>query len=110
MSVRDARLQAAVTRWLADHDVPDPAAGAAELVLMVRGHGWRPVDALAEPPPDPGAGQPAEEWRAARAAVDTRPPCTCGCPVLDHRLEAGRRTGCSRCGCGGYAPVPGGRP
>ncbi|MFG3439887.1 hypothetical protein ACGF0J_21790 [Nonomuraea sp. NPDC047897] len=46
------RLEAAIARWLTDRGVADPAEGAAELVLMARGHGWRPVEAL-RPPPAP---------------------------------------------------------
>ncbi|MGR6922633.1 hypothetical protein ACU635_50980 [[Actinomadura] parvosata] len=56
-----SRLQAAIARWLTDHGVPDPATGAVELVHIVRGHGWRVVEAL-RPPPEarPSQGLPAE--------------------------------------------------
>ncbi|WP_084963319.1 hypothetical protein [Thermoactinospora rubra] len=70
---RDAgRLEAAIARWLTDHDVSDPAAGAAELLLMVRGHGWRPVEALQPPTVDQRPSAPTEEFRRAKAALAAR--------------------------------------
>lgn len=65
------RLEAALARWLADRGIPDPGACAAELVHMVRGHGWRPIAALQPPErredrPAPG---PTAEYLAAKAAI-----------------------------------------
>ena len=51
-----SRLQSAITRWLADHGVADPAICAVEIVHIIRGHGWRVVEAL-QPPP---ASSPAD--------------------------------------------------
>jgi len=65
------RLEAAIARWLTDRGIPDPGACAAELVHMVRGHGWRPVAALQ--PPAPAERQPAQalpaEYLERKAAL-----------------------------------------
>ncbi|MEU4578991.1 hypothetical protein [Nonomuraea sp. NPDC023979] len=66
------RLKAALARWLTDHGFADPATGATELLHMVRGHGWRVVEAL-QPPPEPRPTQdlPAE-YLAVKAALTNR--------------------------------------
>lgn len=70
---RDAgRLQAAIARWLADREVSDPAAGASELVLMARGHGWRPVPAMQPPPEHPPANGLPAEYLERKAALTAR--------------------------------------
>lgn len=72
---RDGPLTAAYARWLTDHGVPDPATAAAELVLMARGHGWRPIEAL-QPPPQSSGGRrelPAE-YLARKAALTRSDP------------------------------------
>lgn len=67
-----SRLQSAIARWLTDHGVTDPANGALELVHIVRGHGWRVVEALRPPPePRPSSGLPAE-YLAFKAALTAR--------------------------------------
>lgn len=72
----DGRLKAALTRWLADHGVSDPTIGAVEIVHIVRGHHWRPVEALRPPPaPQPSQGLPAEYLeRKAALTARTEPP------------------------------------
>jgi hypothetical protein len=67
-----SRLQSAIARWLTDHGVADPATGAVELVHIVRGHGWRAIEAL-QPPPEarPSQGLP-DEYLERKAAL-TRP-------------------------------------
>lgn len=100
------RLVAAFTRRLADENHPDPGRLANELLVMARGHGWRPVEALQPPPRSTGTpGLPAD-YLERKAALDGRPPCVCGAPVGDHQLDAGRRIGCARTGCRRYAPIP----
>ncbi|WP_146607371.1 hypothetical protein [Spongiactinospora gelatinilytica] len=100
------RLTAAFVRRLTEEGHRDPGQLAAELVVMARGHGWRPIAALQRPSTSGGGSEPDEDFRAQRAALDRRRPCTCGDGVLDHRLDGPRRTACSACPCGQYAPVP----
>ncbi|MDX3109697.1 hypothetical protein [Nonomuraea angiospora] len=50
-----SRLQSAIARWLTDHGHSDPATGAVEIVHIVRGHGWRIVEALRPPSDQPSA-------------------------------------------------------
>lgn len=67
-----SRLQSAVARWLTDHGVADPATKALEIVHIVRGHGWRVVDALRPPPESrPSRGLPAE-YLERKAALTNR--------------------------------------
>lgn len=72
------RLQAAIAAWLRDHGHTDPAVGAAELMHMVRGHGWRPIPALQ--PPAPAERQPAQalpaEYLERKRALTNRPERT----------------------------------
>ena len=49
------RLAGVFARRLRAAGVADPGALADELVVMLRGHGWRPVDALKPPPPPAGS-------------------------------------------------------
>lgn len=73
------RLEAALARWVADRELANPAGCAAELLVMVRGHGWRPIPALQPPPtPRPAQGLPAEylERKAALAARTETPERT----------------------------------
>ncbi|GII88228.1 hypothetical protein Ssi03_62180 [Sphaerisporangium siamense] len=103
-------LTAKYARRLADAGVPDPQHLAIELVVMARGHGWRPVEALQPPAVTPStgsSGQLPEEVRELRAAIDTRPPCLCGAAVLEHELVCGKRAGSPKTGCAAYTPAPG---
>ncbi|MEV8636558.1 hypothetical protein AB0395_33415 [Streptosporangium sp. NPDC051023] len=99
-------LTAAFTRRLTAAGHTDPTRLALELVVIARGHGWRPVEALRPPAPETGSGNGRAEYAARRAALDSRPPCACGAAVTDHQLDAGRRTGCEATGCTRYAPIP----
>ncbi len=105
---RDARrLVAVFARCLREERDTDPDILANALVQLARGHGWRPIDGL-QPPVEPTDGTKAsrlpEEVLARRAALETRPPCVCGAPVLEHQLENARRTGCPATGCTAYTP------
>jgi hypothetical protein len=67
-----SRLQSVIARWLTDHGVADPATGALEIVHIVRGHGWRVVEALRPPPESrPSQGLPAE-YLERKAALTAR--------------------------------------
>jgi hypothetical protein len=104
-----ARLTAALTRRLADAGCATPADLARELVHLLRGHGWRPVEALQPPvePTDGAAGSRVpEEVRELRATLERRPPCRCGAGVLEHELVCGRREACPATGCAAYTPIP----
>ncbi|GAA3078092.1 hypothetical protein [Streptosporangium carneum] len=100
------RLVAVFTRRLREMAGADPEILAADLVAIVRGHGWRPVEALKPPAPVIGDGNGRAEYAARRAALDSRPPCVCGAAVTDHQLDGGRRTGCAATACTRYAPIP----
>ncbi|MGW5259636.1 hypothetical protein ACWEQG_01595 [Microbispora sp. NPDC004025] len=106
------RLAAAFTRRLRDAGAPTSDLLAGELVVMARGHGWRPVANLAPPPTPPAEGGETaaprlpEEYLVRKAALDTRPPCTCHHLVGEHALVCGAREACTRCGCPTYTPAP----
>ncbi len=103
------KLAAAIHRRLRDAGVASPDAVASDLMHVVRGHGWRPVEALQPPAASPSSGGGKalpEEFREQRAALDNRPPCTCGRPVLEHQLVCGKRAACPATGCTAYTPAP----
>ncbi|MEU1736495.1 hypothetical protein [Streptosporangium sp. NPDC020145] len=100
------RLVRVFTRRLREAAGTAPESLAVDLVAIVRGHGWRRVQALQTPEraADNGDGSGRAEYAARRAALDGRPPCVCGAAVIAHQLDAGRRTGCADTGCTRYVP------
>ncbi|MBB2914903.1 hypothetical protein FHS43_006215 [Streptosporangium becharense] len=100
------RLVGVFARRLRETAGTAPDILAADLVAIVRGHGWRPVEALKPPAPALGDGNGRAEYAARRAALDSRPPCVCGAAVTAHQLDGTRRTGCAATGCTRYAPAP----
>ncbi|MEV4093832.1 hypothetical protein [Streptosporangium saharense] len=100
------RLVRVFTRHLREAAGTAPETLAVDLVAIVRGHGWRRVQALQTPEraADDGDGTGRAEYAARRAALDSRPPCVCGAAVIDHQLDAGRRSGCAATGCARYVP------
>ena len=66
-----SRLQSVIANWLANHGHSDPATGAVEIVHLVRGHGWRVMDALRPPPESrPAQGLPAEYLERKAALIN----------------------------------------
>lgn len=93
------RLQAAIARWLSDNGVPDPAIGANEIVQIVRGHQWRPIEALKplKATADPTPGGPTAEYlerKAALAARVTDPEKTSTAPLIDPDCRDSKCTSC----------------
>jgi len=68
----DHQLAAAITRRLREEGHPDPARLAAEILVMVNGHGYRPVEALRPVAEARPSGGPTEEWKRERAAMRAR--------------------------------------
>lgn len=66
------RLVDVFARRLRDDPTTDPTILATELVAILRGHGWRPIEALQPPTPDAGDGSGREEYLARKAELVNR--------------------------------------
>jgi len=63
------RLAAALARRLRDAGTAHPDTLARELVVMICGHGWRPVEALKRPPRPTGGGRSPREMPEVAEAL-----------------------------------------